>query len=201
MENKDWLGFESFETEETETKKKALQCKTLNEIMALYSNDRSMVNISKPLTLSSMIGVDNAVISEVKPVCAIFDMMRENSADGHKQNTDHQNVTKRRVGRNRRTNSMTINTAIDHREVGDEIKQVKGLSVLPTKLVENNDDTDYSNKFDMDDERQNGSQKALRSPGKLEKEALPVINIERFAVSKLKAGFKTIKSHYKLENE
>ncbi len=121
-------------------------------------------------------------------------MMRENSADGQTQNTNHQNVMKRRVGRNGRANSMMINTLIDHREVGDEIKQVKRLSFLPTIEVDN---ADYFNKIDTDDE----TQKALRSHGNLKKESLPVVNIERFSVSKLKAGFKTIKSHNKLENE
>ncbi len=93
MEKKDWLGFDSLETEETETEKKALQCKTLNEIMALYSNDHRMVNKSKPLTLSPRIGVDNTVISKFDPVRRICDMIRENSADGS-QNTKHQYVTK-----------------------------------------------------------------------------------------------------------
>ncbi len=49
MENKEWLSLDSFEMDETEMKAKPLQCKTLNEIMALYSNDRSTVNISKSL--------------------------------------------------------------------------------------------------------------------------------------------------------
>ncbi len=97
MENKEWLSLDSFETEETKMKTKAWWCKTLDEIMALYSNDRSTVNISKPSTLSSTIGVDKAVISEVKPVSGIFDTMRENSADGHTQNTNHQNVIKWRL--------------------------------------------------------------------------------------------------------
>ncbi len=83
------------------------------------------MNISKPSTLSSKIGVNNAVMSEVKPVGGIFYTMRENSANSHMQNTNHQNVTKRRVGRSGRANSITINTLIDHREVCDEIKQVK----------------------------------------------------------------------------
>ncbi len=83
MENKDWLGFDSFKTEETETKTKALRCKTLAEIMALYRNNPGMVNISKPSTLSPTIGVDNTVISEFNLVGGIFDMKRENSADGH----------------------------------------------------------------------------------------------------------------------
>ncbi len=78
-------------------------------------------------------GVDNAVVSEVKPVGRIFEMTRENSADGHMQNTNHQKVMKRRVGRNGRANSMTINTSIIHTEVGDEIKQVKRLIFLTTK--------------------------------------------------------------------
>ncbi len=67
--------------------------------MALYSNDRSTVNISKPSTLSPTISIDNTVISEFDSVSRIFDMMRENSAGGS-QNTNHQNVMKRRVGRN-----------------------------------------------------------------------------------------------------
>ncbi len=58
IENNGWLGFDSVETEETETEKKALRRKTLDEIMALYRNDGSMVNISKPLTLSPTIGVE-----------------------------------------------------------------------------------------------------------------------------------------------
>ncbi len=97
-------------------KKKALRCKTLNETIALYSIDHGTVNISKPSTLSPTMGVDNAVVSEVKPVGRIFEMTRENSADGHMQNTNHQNVMKRRVGQNGRANSMTINTLIAHRE-------------------------------------------------------------------------------------
>ncbi len=43
------------------------------------------------------------------------------------------NVMKRRLGRNRRANSMTINTSMVHGEVGDEIKQVKRLIFLPTR--------------------------------------------------------------------
>ncbi len=62
--------------------------------MALYSNYPGTVNISKPSTLSPMMGVDNAVISEFDPVSRIFETMRENSADGHMQNTNHQNVMK-----------------------------------------------------------------------------------------------------------
>ncbi len=180
MEKKTWLRFDSF--------------KTPDEITALNSIDPGTVNISKPSTLSPMMGVDNAVISEFEPVGRIFDTMKENSAYGHMQNTNHQNMTKRRVGRNGRTNLMTINTLIALGEVGDEIKQVKQLSFLPTIEVEN---ADYLNKTDTDDV----TQKALRSHGKLKKEALPVVNIERFAVSKLEAGFKMIKSHDKLENE
>ncbi len=68
--------------------------------MALYSNDPGTVKISKLSTLSPTMGVDNTVISEFDPFGRIFEMMRENSADGHMQNTNHQNVTKRRVGRN-----------------------------------------------------------------------------------------------------
>ncbi len=34
MENKEWLGLDFFEMEETQMKTKALQCKTLAEIMA-----------------------------------------------------------------------------------------------------------------------------------------------------------------------
>ncbi len=51
MENKGWLSLDFLETEETETKTKALRCETLAEIMALYRNSPSMVNISKPSTL------------------------------------------------------------------------------------------------------------------------------------------------------
>ncbi len=97
------------------------------------------MNISKPSTLSPTIGIDNAVISEFEPVSRIFDMMKENSADGHIQNTNHQNVKKRRVGQYGRANSMTINTLIVQGEVGDEIKQVKQLSFLPTIEVDNAD--------------------------------------------------------------
>ncbi len=50
MENKEWLRFDSFETETTETKK-TLWCKTLDETIALYNIDHGMVNISKPSTL------------------------------------------------------------------------------------------------------------------------------------------------------
>ncbi len=86
---------------------------------------------------------------------------------------------------------MKINTLIAHREVGYEIKQVKRLSFLPTIEVDN---ADYLNKTDTDDE-------TLLSHSKLKKESLPVVNIERFAVSKLEDGFKMIKRHDKLENE
>ncbi len=110
MENKDWLGFDSFETE---TKMKALQCKTLAEIMALYRNNPSAVNISKPATLSPTIGADKTLISEYNLVGGIFDTMRENSADGS-QNTNYLNVTKQRVCRNGITNSMTNNTLMVH---------------------------------------------------------------------------------------
>ncbi len=72
-----------------------------------------------------------------------------------------------RVGRNGKTNSMMNNTLMVHGLVGDEINQVKQLSFKPTNIVDN---TDYFNKIDMDDERQN----ALRSEDKLKKEALPV---------------------------
>ncbi len=34
IEKKEWLGFDSFKMEESEMKKRALQCKTLDEIMA-----------------------------------------------------------------------------------------------------------------------------------------------------------------------
>ncbi len=138
-----------------------------------------MVNISKRSTLSSTVGVDNAVISEFDPFSRIFEMTRENSADGHKQNTNHQNVTQRGVGRNGRANSMTINTLTDHREIGDEIKQVKRLSFLSTIEVDN---ADYLNKIDTDDE----TQKALCSHSKLKKEALPVVNDEQRPVVKQK---------------
>ncbi len=87
MENKEWLRFDSFETETSEMKKKVLWYKTLDETITLYSIDHGTVNISKPSTLSPKMGVDNAVVSEVKPVGRIFEMMRENSADGHTQNT------------------------------------------------------------------------------------------------------------------
>ncbi len=73
--------------------KKALRCKTLAEIMALYRNNPRTVNISLPSTLPSKIGADNTVISGFDPVGGIFDMMRENSADGS-QNMNHQNVMK-----------------------------------------------------------------------------------------------------------
>ncbi len=64
------------------------------------------------------------------------------------------------------------------------------MSFIPTIEVDNAD-------IDMDDERQ----KALRSHSKLEKEGPPVFNNEIFAVSKLKAGFKMVKCHDKLDNE
>ncbi len=51
---------------------------------------------------------------------------------------------------------MMNNTLMVHGLVGDEINQVKQLSFKPTNIVDN---TDYFNKIDMDDERQN----ALRS--------------------------------------
>ncbi len=121
----------------TEMKTKALRCKMLDEIMTLNIIDPGTVNISKPLTLSPRMGVDNSVISEVKPVRRMFEMMRENSANGHMQNTNHQNVTKRRVDRNGRANSMTINTLMLHAEVGDEIKQVKWFIFLPNRQVDN----------------------------------------------------------------
>ncbi len=47
--------------------KTTLRCQTLDETIALYSIDHGTVNISKPPTLSPTIGVDNAVVSEVKP--------------------------------------------------------------------------------------------------------------------------------------
>ncbi len=123
--------------------------------MALYSIDPGMVNISKTSTLSPMIGVDNAVISEFDPVGRIFETTRENSAHRHTQNTNDQNVMKRRVGQNGRVNSITIITLIDHGEDGDEIKQVKWLCFLPIIKVDN---ADYFNKIDTDNE----TQKALR---------------------------------------
>ncbi len=52
------------------------------------------------------------------------------------------------------------------------------MSFLPTVEVDN---ADYFNKTDTDNETQN----VLRLHGKLKKEALPFVNIERFAVSKL----------------
>ncbi len=106
MENNNWSGFDSVEMEETEKEKRTLQCQTLAEIMALYRNNPSMVNISKPSPLSPTIGTDNTV-------SGIFDMMTENSADGS-QNTNHQNVMKQRVGRNRTTNYMRNNRLIIH---------------------------------------------------------------------------------------
>ncbi len=133
-------------SEATEMKTKALRCKTLDKIMDLSSIDPGMVNISKPSTLSPTMGVDNAVISEFDPFCRIFEKTRKNSADGHTQNTNHQNVTKRRVGRNRRANSMTINNLIVHEEIGDEIKQVKWLVFLPTREVDNADTDDETQK-------------------------------------------------------
>ncbi len=125
------------------------------------------VIISKPLTLSPMIGVDNTVISEFEPVGRIFDTIRENSADGHTQNTNHQKVMKRRVGENGTTYSTTNNTLFAQKAVGDEIKQLKWLSFKPIIVVDN---ADYFNKINTDDE----TQKALRSHSKLKKEALPV---------------------------
>ncbi len=148
--------------------------------MALYRNDRNTVNISKPSTLSSTKGIDNTVISEFDPVSIIFDMTRENSANGS-QNTNHQYVTKRRVSRNRTTNSMTNNTLIVHGSVGGEIKQIKRLSIKPTKVV---DSADYSSKIDMDNERPN----ALRSHSKLKKETLPVVNDAQLPVEKQKTS-------------
>ncbi len=132
MEKKNWPRFDSFETEEIYRMEKALRCNMLDEIIALNSIDPGTLNISKPSTLSPTMGIDNAVTSEFEPAGRIFDTMKENSADGHMQNTNHQNETKRRVGRNGRVNSMTINTLITHGGVGDEIKQVKRLNFLPT---------------------------------------------------------------------
>ncbi len=77
--------------------------------------------------------------------------MRENSADGHTQNTNHQKVTKRRVGRKGTTYSTTNNTLIAHETVGYEIRQLKRLSFKPTIVVDN---ANYFNKIDTDDERQ-----------------------------------------------
>ncbi len=180
MENKEWLGFGSFTTEETVMKKKALLCKTLNEIMALYSIDPGTVNISKLSTLSPMTRVDNTVISEFDPIGRTVEMMRENSADVHTQNINHQYVMKRRVGRNGTTNSITKNPSIVNEVVGGEIKHVKQLSFIPTIEVDN---ADYFNKIDTDDE----TQKALRSHGKLKKEALLVVNKEQLPVEKQKS--------------
>ncbi len=58
--------------------------------MALYSIDPGTVNISNTSTLSPTIGVDNVVIGEVKPISRIVETTRENTADGHTQNTSHQ---------------------------------------------------------------------------------------------------------------
>ncbi len=161
MENKDRLGFDSFKMEETEMKK-ALRCKILDQIMTLYSIDPGTVNISKPSTLSPMIGVDNTVRSEFDLIGRILETTRENSADGHTQNTNHQYVMKQRVIRNGTANSMKNNPSMVHREVDYEIKHVKWLSFLPTIEVDN---ADYFNKIDTEDERQ----KALRSQSKLKK--------------------------------
>ncbi len=86
-------------------------------------------------------------------------------------------MTERRVGRNGRANSKTINTSTNHREVGDEIKQVKWLSFLPTIEVDN---ANYFNKIDIVDE----TQKALHSHSKLKKEALLFVNDEQLPVEK-----------------
>ncbi len=145
--------------------------------MALYSIDPGTVNISKPSTLSPTIGIDNTVISEFDPTSRIVETMRENSADGHTQNTNHQYVMKRRFGLNGITNSMTNNPLMVHRAVGDEIRHVKWLSFLPTIEVDN---ADYFNKIVMNDE----TQKALRSHGKLKEEALPVVNDGQLTVEK-----------------
>ncbi len=107
-------------------------------------------------------------------------MTRENSADSHTQNTNHQYVTKRRVGWNGRTNSITKNPSIIHEEVGDEIKQVEWLSFLPTAEVDN---ADYFNNIDTDDERQ----KALHLHSKLKEQALPVVNNEQLPIEKQKS--------------
>ncbi len=69
---------------------------------------------------------------------------------------------KSRVGRNGRTNSTTKNPSIVHEELGDEIKQVKQLSLIPTIEVDN---ADYFNKIDTDDE----TQKVFRLHSKLKK--------------------------------
>ncbi len=75
------------------------------------------------------------------------------------------------------------NTLIIHGAIGGEIKQIKWLSFKPTKVVENGDNAEHSDKFDMDDE----THKALRTDNKLdEKEALPVVNNEKLAVEKQK---------------
>ncbi len=94
MEKKEWLGFDSFETEETETKKMSLRCKTLNEILDLYRHNPSMVNISKTSTLLPTIGIDNTVISEFDLVGRKIKTTKENTVHGHTQNTNHQYVTK-----------------------------------------------------------------------------------------------------------
>ncbi len=128
----------------------ALRCKTLAEIMALYRNNPGTLNISKPSTLW------------IRPCWWNFDRKRENSADGHTQNTNHQYVMKWRVGQNGTINSLTNNTLIVHEEVGDEIRQLKWVSFKPTIVVDN---TDYFNKIHKDDE----TQKALCLHGILKK--------------------------------
>ncbi len=75
---------------------------------------------------------------------------------------------------------MMLNTLIYYGEVGDEIKQVKRLIFLPTIEVDN---ADYFNKIDTDDE----TQKALRSHGKLKKEAHPVVNDKQLPFEKQKS--------------
>ncbi len=77
-------------------------------------------------------GVDNTVISEVKPVGRIFETTRENSADGHTQNKPSK-CDETKSSSKLKSKFMTINTLIAHGEVGDEIKQVKWLIFLLTR--------------------------------------------------------------------
>ncbi len=96
MEDNDLLGFDSFENENSEIGKKALQYKTHGEIMSLNKTDPKMVDKSIPLILSPTKVADNTDISDFDPVHGGFDMSFysswDNSPDGL-PNSNHKNVT------------------------------------------------------------------------------------------------------------
>ncbi len=57
MEKKNWLRFDSLETEEIDKMEKALRFKTPDEIITLNSIDPGTVNIFKPSTLLPTMGI------------------------------------------------------------------------------------------------------------------------------------------------